>query len=49
MICIYFYISVFLCPYIIEVGGPNFSQQHDWSNLRARQKQTTHDPRPCSL
>ena len=44
MLYIYFYISVhlhlfisvFLCPYVNEVGGPNLSQQHDWSNWRAR-------------
>ena len=36
MLYIYFYnfvrlhlfISVFLCPYVNEVGGPNLSQQH---------------------
>ena len=32
-----------------EVGGPNLSQEHDWSNRRARQKQTIPDPKPRSL
>ena len=58
MLFIYFYISVylhlfisvFLCPYVNEeVGGPNLSQEHDWSNRRARQKQTIPDPKPRSL
>ena len=58
MLFIYFYISVhlhlfisvFLCPYVNEeVGGPNLSQEHDWSNWRARQKQTIPDPKPHSL
>ena len=38
MLYIYFYISfhlhlfisVFLCPYVNEVGGSNLCQQHDW-------------------
>ena len=59
MLYIYFYISVhlhlfisvFLCPYVNEVGGPNLSQQHDWSNRRARQKQMIPVPSlaPCNL
>ena len=57
MLYIYFYIftflhlfiSVFLCPYVNAVGAPNLSQQHDWSNRRARQKQTIPDPKASSL
>ena len=57
MLYIYFYISVhphlfiyvFLCPYVNEVGGPNLSQQHDWSNGRARQKQTIPSVAPCNF
>ena len=27
---LHLFISVFLCPYVNEVGGPNLSQEHDW-------------------
>ena len=49
MLYIYFYISVyphlfisvFLFPYVNEIGGPNLSQQYDWLQEHARVGSTT--------
>ena len=38
---LHLFISVFLCPYVNEVGGPNLSQEHDWLQECARLGSTT--------
>ena len=38
---IHLFISIFLCPYVNEVGGPKVSQQHDWLEECARFRSTT--------